>query len=135
MTTFSCRSGWRSGLAGTPIGRRACRSSSVTTMPTWRRGAIVCNDPHPANPNETTAVQLADGRVMLNIRHEGPQHFRAISTSENGESDWSPLRYDRFAGTHLRSQPRPFDCPADEHADASLFANPGNPNGSGSAKT
>ncbi len=60
---------------------------------TWQRGGIVCTDPNPANPSESAAVQLADGRVMLNIRHESEPHLRAVTVSENGLTGWSPLRY------------------------------------------
>ena len=61
---------------------------------TWRRGDIVCADPHPANPSETVAVQLHDGSVMLNIRHESSPHFRAVAVSADGATAWSKLRFD-----------------------------------------
>jgi sialidase-1 len=61
---------------------------------TWQRGDIVAADPKPKNPNETVAVQLADGRVLLNIRHEADTHSRGVSTSADGISRWSPLRFD-----------------------------------------
>ena len=38
-------------------------------------------------------MQLADGRVMLSIRHEGEPHLRAISISDNGQTGWSPPRF------------------------------------------
>ncbi|WZL79768.1 sialidase family protein [Eubacteriales bacterium mix99] len=47
------------------------------------------------NPNETSAVQLDDGSVLLNIRHEGKTHYRAISVSPNGLTDFSEPIYDR----------------------------------------
>jgi sialidase-1 len=77
------------------------RPSCMTTIysddggKTWNRGAIVANDPEPVkNPNETTSVELSDGRVMLNIRHEGPKNLRAVSISPDGAKDWSPLKLD-----------------------------------------
>jgi sialidase-1 len=97
---------------------------------TWRRGAIVCNDPQPKNPNETAAVQLADGRVMFNIRHEGAQHFRAVSISADGETGWSPLRYDRELPEPIceGSLVRLTEPPADARTRL-LFVNPRNPTG------
>ena len=57
---------------------------------TWKRGAIVTGELDPlVNPNETVALELSDGAVMLNIRHESLQHRRAISYSPDGISDWT----------------------------------------------
>lgn len=57
---------------------------------TWKRGAIVTGEVEPlVNPNETVAVELSDGAVMLNIRHESLQHRRAISYSHDGISAWT----------------------------------------------
>ncbi|MCA9267157.1 MAG: exo-alpha-sialidase [Planctomycetales bacterium] len=66
---------------------------------TWRRGEIVVAHPHPINPSETVAVELADGRVMLNIRHEGKTpdealRHRAVVVSDDGATGWSKPRYD-----------------------------------------
>lgn len=57
---------------------------------TWNRGAIVTGEVDPlVNPNETVALELADGAVMLNIRHESLQHRRAVSYSPDGISQWT----------------------------------------------
>jgi sialidase-1 len=57
---------------------------------TWKRGAIVTGEVDPLiNPNETIALELSDGNVMLNIRHESLQHRRAISYSPDGISQWT----------------------------------------------
>jgi sialidase-1 len=57
---------------------------------TWKRGAIVTGETDPlVNPNETVAIELSDGAVMLNIRHESLQHRRAISYSPDGISNWT----------------------------------------------
>jgi sialidase-1 len=57
---------------------------------TWKRGAIVTGEVDPlVNPNETIAVELSDGAVMLNIRHESLQHRRAIAYSPDGISQWT----------------------------------------------
>jgi Neuraminidase (sialidase) len=55
----------------------------------WRRGDVVIRHPELKNPSETVAVELAGGRVALNIRHESPQHRRAFSYSKDGVRDWS----------------------------------------------
>ena len=61
----------------TGTGGHAHRPSAVSVIysddagKTWNRGDIVVAHPHPVNPSETIVVELADGRVMLNIRHEG----------------------------------------------------------------
>ena len=53
---------------------------------TWSRGEIVVNHPHPKNPSETAAVQLSDGRVMLNNR-SAP--YRTVAHSSDGGVTWS----------------------------------------------
>jgi sialidase-1 len=57
---------------------------------TWQRGAIVTGETDPLiNPNETVALELSDGAVMLNIRHESLQHRRAIAYSPDGIAQWT----------------------------------------------
>ena len=61
---------------------------------TWHCGAIAAiNSPQIKNPNETKAVQLNDGRVMLNIRNGGTVHQRAVSLSADGISGWSAVQF------------------------------------------
>ncbi|MBK5291252.1 MAG: exo-alpha-sialidase [Acidobacteriia bacterium] len=76
-------------------GGHAHRPSIVSTIysddhgKNWQRGAIVVRHPDLKNPSETIAVQLAGGRVALNIRHESPEHRRAISYSRDGSTGWT----------------------------------------------
>lgn len=65
---------------------------------TWQRGAIVVNNaPETVNPNETVAVELADGQVMLNIRNETRNHKRLIAYSPDGATNWTkPVFHDEF---------------------------------------
>jgi len=57
---------------------------------TWKAGEIVARDGEGIiNPNETVVVQLADGRVMLNIRSESKEHRRLVSFSKDGATTWS----------------------------------------------
>jgi sialidase-1 len=132
----------RSGRLLVPVwlslgtGRGAHRPSAVSTIvsddggASWQRGAIVCIDPHPTNPSESAAVPLADGRVMLNIRHEAEPHLRAVSVSDNGQTGWSPLRYHRDLPEPIcqGSLVRLSEPPADPRTRL-LFVNPHNPAG------
>ena len=60
----------------------------------WSRGAIaIPNTSEFINPNETAAVQLADGRVMLNARSESKQNRRLVTTSKDGATGWSEPKF------------------------------------------
>jgi sialidase-1 len=61
----------------------------------WHRGAIALpsTDEWP-NPNETAAVQLADGTVMLNVRTGASRNRRVITTSPDGISKWTKGHFD-----------------------------------------
>jgi len=62
---------------------------------TWHAGEIVVtHTPETPNPSETAAVELPDGRVMLNIRNESPRHRRLVSTSKDGATNWSKPQFD-----------------------------------------
>ena len=63
---------------------------------TWQASdiAIPCDDRF-INPNETVAVQLKDGSVMLNARNESGTVRRIVTTSPNGATDWSPPRFQK----------------------------------------
>jgi sialidase-1 len=95
---------------------------------TWNRGAIaVPNTPEFVFPNETAAVELADGRVMLNVRSESKPNRRLITISPDGVSAWSrPEFHDALlepiceASLVRLSQSPPSD------RNRLLFANPDN---------
>ncbi len=57
---------------------------------TWQAGeiAIPCTNKF-VNPNETVAVQLKDGTVMLNARNESSAGRRIVVTSPDGATRWS----------------------------------------------
>ncbi|HCN76889.1 MAG TPA: exo-alpha-sialidase [Verrucomicrobiales bacterium] len=62
---------------------------------TWKAGEIaVPNTDEWINPNETVAVELKDGRVMLNVRNESRTHRRLVTTSADGATGWSTPRFD-----------------------------------------
>lgn len=82
-------------------GGHAHRPSVTTTIfsddngKTWQRGEIaVPNTAEWINPNETVIVELADGRVMLNVRSESKSHRRLITISPDGATGWSKPRFD-----------------------------------------
>jgi len=79
----------------TGTGGHAHRPSRVASLysddqgKTWQAGELVPEGPEQINPNETCAVQLADGRVLFNIRSESHAHRRLFSFSKDGASGWS----------------------------------------------
>ncbi len=62
---------------------------------TWHAGdiAVPCTDEW-TNPNETVAIELADGRVMLNVRSESKAHRRIVTISPDGATGWSTPKFD-----------------------------------------
>jgi sialidase-1 len=89
---------WLSTGEGTEFGagQRGHRPSAVSVVysddhgRSWQRGHIVVR--HSAvipNPSETTALQLHDGRVLLNMRSESPRFRRLVSYSADGATGWS----------------------------------------------
>lgn len=61
---------------------------------TWERGDIIFESDTFKMPNETASVQLADGRVLLNMRHESRVKCRAVSISADGATGWSQPVFD-----------------------------------------
>jgi sialidase-1 len=94
----------------------------------WRAGEVaVPNTEEWINPNETVAVELADGRVMLNVRSESVANRRIVVTSADGATGWSAPRFDKelvepvCMASILRLSTNP---PSDRNR--LLFANPDN---------
>jgi sialidase-1 len=85
----------------TGTGGNAHRPSVTATIysddhgATWKASeiAVPCTDVW-INPNETVAVELGDGRVMLNVRNESKAHRRLVTTSKDGATGWSTPRFD-----------------------------------------
>ena len=83
------------------VPRRSHGPSCVATIysddlgKTWSRGDIVANNsPELKSPNETTAVQLDDGRIMLMMRSPSQVRRKAISYSPDGIGSWSKPVFD-----------------------------------------
>jgi hypothetical protein len=120
----------------TGTGGHAHRPSAVSVIysddhgRSWRRGDIVVAHPNPINPSETAAVELADGRVMLNIRHESEPRLRGVSISPDGVTGWGKVRFDGALpdpvcfGSLVRLSKR-----AEGEKARILFVNPHNPTG------
>lgn len=85
----------------TGTGGNAHRPSVTSTIysdddgRTWKAGeiAVPCTEEW-INPNETVAVELADGSVMLNVRSESKRHRRLVTVSKDGATGWSIPRFD-----------------------------------------
>jgi sialidase-1 len=81
--------------------RRSHAPSCIATIysddlgKTWKRGEIIANNnPEFKNPSETMAIELKDGRVMVNIRNVTEKHRRGISYSNDGISGWTKPVFD-----------------------------------------
>jgi sialidase-1 len=94
----------------------------------WQRGEIVARDSESlANPNETVLVQLADGRVMLNIRNEAKEHRRAVAFSADGATKWTTPTFDEqlLEPICMASLCRLSEKPGSDR-NRLIFANPAN---------
>jgi len=61
---------------------------------TWHRGEIALPNQGEWNiPNETAAVELSDGSVMLNSRSESTANRRLITMSKDGAKGWSTPQF------------------------------------------
>jgi sialidase-1 len=119
----------------TGAGNNAHHPSVVATIgsddggKSWRRGDIVANETDSLlDPSETVVAQLADGRVMVNMRNQSPQHRRAVAFSPDGMTGWTRPVFDDqlrepicMASLCRLSEKGPSD------RNRLLFANPDNP--------
>jgi sialidase-1 len=118
----------------TGTGGHAHRPSVTSTLfsddhgTTWQRGEIaVPNTDEWIFPNETVVVELANGRVMLNVRSESKVNRRLVTVSPNGASGWSHPRFDDalLEPICMASILRVTAQPANDR-NRILFANPDN---------
>ena len=85
----------------TGTGGNAHRPSVTATIysddqgKSWKAGdiAVPCTDEW-INPNETVAIELSDGRVLLNVRSESRAHRRLVTVSPDGAGNWSVPKFD-----------------------------------------
>lgn len=93
---------------------------------TWSRGDIAGPNEGEWNiPNETCAVQLADGGVLLNMRSESKANRRLLTTSRDGVTGWSKLQFhdQLLEPICMASMVRLSEAPARNRL---LFSNPDN---------
>lgn len=95
---------------------------------TWKAGEIAApNTEEFINPNETVIAQLADGRVLLNIRSESKANRRLISTSADGATGWTKPAFhnELLEPICMASLVRFSETPSGDR-NRLLFANPNN---------
>jgi sialidase-1 len=105
------------------------RPSAVATIysddhgKTWQSGALLPQN--LLNPSEHVALELAGGRVMLNIRSEGTEHRRAVAYSPDGISGWTApeLHQELFEPVCMASLIR-LSAQPQQKKNRILFANP-----------
>ena len=93
---------------------------------TWQAGEVALPDnTMTIIPNETSVVQLADGRVMFNSRNESSKYRRLISYSQDGATGWSKPFFhdDLFEPICFASMVRHSTKPA-QSKNRILFCNP-----------
>jgi len=89
----------------------------------WQVGRLVA-DTIP-NCNEATVVELADGGLLLNMRHLSERRQRAVALSDDGGEHWSPPGFDEAL-----YEPRCFasmvrhSLPTDDRPGCLLFVSP-----------
>jgi sialidase-1 len=93
---------------------------------TWEAGEVAVPDTEVSViPNETSCIELADGRVMFNSRNESINYRRLLTYSEDGATNWStPVFADAFFepicfGSMCRYSLKPF-----QSKNRILFCNP-----------
>ncbi len=66
--------------------------TSADNGESWTLGELLWSNRGILSPNETTAAELSDGSVYLNLRNQG--YLRARAFSKNGQTDWFGYEYD-----------------------------------------
>jgi sialidase-1 len=91
---------------------------------TWQGGELIgLESPDLISPNETVAVQLTDGRTLLNMRSLSNANRRAITTSRDGATGWSsPIFHNELIEPICMASLTRFS----ERPGRLLFANPAN---------
>jgi sialidase-1 len=95
---------------------------------TWKNGEIAApNTEEWFEPNETIAMELADGSVMLNIRTASKPNRRLVTTSPDGATHWAKPHFDDalLEPVCMASLVRLSTMPASK-TNRVLFSNPDN---------
>lgn len=94
---------------------------------TWHAGNVVVRSTdRTPNPSEHVLVELADGRVMDNVRQESKKHRRLISYSSDGATGWTEPEFNDklYDPVCMASMARLAGGPGKPGPSAILFANP-----------
>jgi len=140
---------WLSDGGGKEFGpkHRGHRPSIVVSVfsdnhgKTWEAGEVAVPDNDTTViPNETSCIQLADGRVLFNSRNESINYRRLFTYSNDGATHWSkPVFADAFFepicfGSMCRFSLQPFQsrnrilfCNPDSRQDPWLAQKPSTP--------
>jgi len=87
---------------------------------TWKLGQAT-----DASMNECTVAELADGRLMLNMRSYRGKHLRAVATSEDGGETWSaPVDDPALVEPVCQASLLRYTTEADGGKNRLLFSNP-----------
>jgi len=92
---------------------------------TWQCGGMV----PPTIPccNESEAVQLANGSVMLNMRNMGDERRRAVAYSPDGVNGWSaPTPHPQLLGPRCHASTIRYTLESVDDRNRLLFTNPDN---------
>lgn len=88
---------------------------------TWQRGGI-----HDGKTNESTVVELADGRLYQNMRNYRGTHRRAVAHSADGGLTWSTAKDDpALVDPVCQASSVRYSLAADGEVNRILFSNPG----------
>jgi sialidase-1 len=94
---------------------------------TWLAGELIQSGKLESS-SEVSIAELSDGRVMMNARHVGEPHLRAVLVSPDGTGKWSEPKFDA-------ALPEPvcmgslLSVEGDDGKHALLFSNPHNADG------
>lgn len=140
---------WLSDGGGREFGpnHRGHRPSIVVSVysddhgKTWKAGDVAVPDNDiTVIPNETSCIELADGRVLFNSRNESMNYRRLFTFSDDGATNWStPVFADaffepicfgsmcRFTMEPLQSRNRILFCNPDSRHDPWIASKPSTP--------
>jgi len=103
---------------------------------TWKAGDLAVPDNNiSVIPNETSCVELSDGRVLFNSRNESPNYRRLLTYSKDGVTNWSIPKFSDSLfepicfGSMCRYSLKPF-----QSKNRVLFCNPDSRNNPWKAK-
>ncbi|WP_336514203.1 sialidase family protein [Pollutibacter soli] len=110
---------------------------------TWKRGSIIANNGDIAsnnsadsifNPSESVLIELADGRVMINMRNEALANRRVVAISPDGATNWTRPYFDNHLFEPVCQSSMVRFSGSNDDKTRILFANPDSRNNSVSTR-